>query len=180
MKPRKASLDSLSALQKRLLEKGLRAYYWMESDLASGARDPGCFGLREGTGTDKETGLPLKIRDHRKRANRRAAAGHAVARLVDRGLVESCGWGKWKLTASGFKAAQGMFPLVKRPTKQEIAGQIGLAKAFESALGPMKRVRPRPRAKTAPASGRTSRSNVVALDRVAPAGEAGIEIEMDF
>jgi hypothetical protein len=77
------SLSKLSRQQKALLQKALKAFYWMEKDLACGTENPGSFELRAGKVTDPETMLPLKITDRRGRANRRAAAGHAVVRLVD-------------------------------------------------------------------------------------------------
>ena len=125
-------LTKLSALQKRILEKGLRSFYRTPLDLAGGAANPGCFGLKESPRLDMATGLPLPILDHRERANRRAASGHAIARLVTRGLVESCARGTWRLNASGVKVARDLYPLVKPWSKRELARDIAFREAVHS------------------------------------------------
>jgi restriction endonuclease Mrr len=142
-------IERLSALQKSLLEKGLRAALQSDS---------GCFGLKATRGQDPETGRQLPITDHRKRAAHRAAAGLSVRRLVDRGLVESHSRGKWRLTPRGVKVARKLYPEIKPPTKREVASEIAFRATIHEALGPRRR-RQRPGAKTS-----------------LPAKESGVEI----
>jgi hypothetical protein len=127
-------LSALSALQKKLLEKGLRAYFGLVIDLALKNENLGCFGLREGKDTDPETMRQVAITDHRARAARRAAAGLAVVRLVRRGLVESVSRGHWRLTLRGFKVAKALYPELKPPTKKEVAGQISFIMTMRAAV----------------------------------------------
>ena len=153
-------LSKLSVLQKELLEKALRAYHRTPLDLAGQSVNPGCFGVQVSR-VDMETGRQLQFHN-RGEANQRAAAGHAIARLILRGLVE-CGSerGKWKLTKAGLKVAKALYPELKPISKQEMAGQIRMAAAFRSVTP-----RPRRRKPRAKATGRQV--------------EPGIEVEMDF
>jgi restriction endonuclease Mrr len=135
------------------------AYNQRPFDLAVGSVDPGCFGLKEGRNIDRSTMQMLPITDYRERANGRAAAGHAIARLVTRGLVESCSRGTWRLTASGVKVAKKLWPLVKPMTKRQLAPTIAFREAVHSVV-PRRRRRSRP--------------------RVRQAEESGIEVPFDF
>jgi hypothetical protein len=170
-----ATLDSLSVLQKELLKYALRAYYRRLSDAAGDSEDPGCFGIRTFGRTPEADGFDLKRKkvsaeERRKRASARAASGRAVARLVKRGLVESCGRGRWRLTPRGVKVAKALYPELKPPSKREvaaaIASEIRLRNAIHSVLG--SRARQKPRAKASHARARVADP------------EAGIEIPFDF
>jgi restriction endonuclease Mrr len=163
-------LSKLSALQKKILEKTLLAYYRTPLDIDWGSPDPGSFTLKASRGFDAESGRQLPITDHRARAARRAAAGSAVKRLIKRGLVESCSRGKWRLTPAGVKAARTLNPEIKPPSKREVAADIAFREAVHSVV-PRRRQRPRrPKA--------SAEKSPQAPARVA--GEAGVEIDFDY
>jgi hypothetical protein len=115
--------ESLSALQRSLLKRGLLAnYYQRPLAVACHLPHPGCFKL----GT-----LITDFEDRRERASRRAAAGLSIARLIKRGLLECCARGRWRLTPAGLKVAWRLNPDFKRPTKRELARNIALRKAIQ-------------------------------------------------
>jgi hypothetical protein len=153
----------LSVLQKKLLVKGLQAFYRTPLDIGCGSADPGCFGLKESRELDPETMRPKPITDHRERATHRAAAGLSITRLVNRGLVEGSSRGKWRLTPKGVRVAKALWPeilpLSKREVSRRIAGTLDMRAAVHSVVPPR-----RPRA---------SKTRQ-------PAKESGIEIPMDF
>jgi hypothetical protein len=105
-------LSTLSALQKKLLKAGLMAHYRKGADTVFRAGDPGCFSIVR---------MMKEIEDRRVRHVRRAAAGRAIARLIRRGLLESCARGAWRLTPRGFKAARDLWPEIRRPGEHELA-----------------------------------------------------------
>jgi restriction endonuclease Mrr len=158
-------------VQKKLLEKGLRAHYRTPLGLAGRSANPGCFGLKESRAFDMGTGQRLPILDHRKRANRRAAAGHAVTRLCKRGLVECCSRGTWRLTPSGVKVAKKLYPEILPLSKREVASTIAFREAVHAVSG-SRRSRKKPRTKAPQAPKRVALAGEVA--------EPGLEIEMDW
>jgi hypothetical protein len=104
----------------------------------------------------------------------RAASGRAVARLIGRGLLECCSRGRWCLTKRGLKVARGLWPEVKAPSKSEerrIVSDIAFWEAVHAAKPGLGRRRKNPRAKALTPQ---------APKRVADAGAAGIEIEIDY
>ena len=53
------------------------------------------------------------ISDPRKRASRQAARGLAIKRLLKRGLLERCGYGRYRLTFAGVHTARRLLPSVQ-------------------------------------------------------------------
>jgi hypothetical protein len=106
-----AELSKLSSLQKALLKKGLEAHCVRALDIAFGIEGPGSFGIRT---------MLKEVEDRRVRAERRAVAGRSLERLIGRGLLESCWWGSWRLTASGVKVAKKLYPEVKELSAREL------------------------------------------------------------
>jgi hypothetical protein len=51
-----------------------------------------------------------EIVDRKERATRRAATGRALARLIGRGLLQSCLRGAWRLTRAGVTTSRRIFP----------------------------------------------------------------------
>jgi restriction endonuclease Mrr len=151
-----SELDDLSTL-KGLLKRALMAHYRTPLDIAGQSPDPGCFGLKTSM---------AEIVERRVRGSRRAAAGRSIARLMKRGLLESCSRGTWRLTRLGFKAAREFYPEIKPLSKRQVAATIALRKTLHSALGAQRR-RPSAKAPQAP-------------ERISDTGEAGIEIDLDF
>ena len=156
--------NSLSALQKKLLEKALRAHYRTPLDIAAGTRCPGCFGLKT---------MMSAIEDPRARATQRSTAGRAIARLIRRGLVE-CGpeHGHWRLTKRGLTVTKKLHPDLRPPTRREIARDIALQSAIHAAL-------------PASARGRRCRKRPVKATRdpekvVIAVTSDGIEIPFDY
>lgn len=166
-------------MQKNLLAKGLQAYYRTPLNIGCGVADPGCFGLKENRELDRETMRPKPIADHKERAAHRAAAGLSIVRLVNRGLVKGCSRGKWRLTPKGVRVAKVLWPeilpLSKREVAAQIAGTLAMRVAVHSVLGPRARRNRRPKASTG-----KSQMDAQALQRVAAAGAAGIEIPFDY
>jgi hypothetical protein len=118
--------ESLSELQRSLLHDGLLAYYRSRPlDLACGLPDPGHFGLKE---------IMTQYKDRRERARRRAAAGLAVKRLINRGLLERCSRGSWCLSRAGVALARCLYPELKPITKRQLAHNIALHQAMQSRL----------------------------------------------
>jgi hypothetical protein len=79
-----ATLDNLSALQKKLLKTALMAHYRKPLDNEGQVEDPGCFTVRTVGRTPDPDGFDLKRRkasaeERRKRASWRAACGREVA-----------------------------------------------------------------------------------------------------
>jgi hypothetical protein len=70
--------------------------------------------------------------DRRERAQRRAAAGRAIKRLIRRGLLEGRSRGKWRLSKAGVALARRLYPQIKPVTKRELAHNIALNKAMQS------------------------------------------------
>jgi hypothetical protein len=92
------SEESLSALQRSLLERGLVAcYYQRPLAVACHLPHPGSFKLGS---------LITDFEDRRVRASRRAAAGLSIVRLIKRGLLERCGYGQYRLTRAGVQTAR--------------------------------------------------------------------------
>jgi len=107
-----AELSTLSPLQRRLLKAGLMAHWREAADNVFHVRDPGCFAI---------TAIMKQIENRRERACRRAAAGRALARLIRRGLLETCSRGAWRLTRAGLEAARKVHPEIQRPSDHELA-----------------------------------------------------------
>jgi hypothetical protein len=59
------------------------------------------------------------FKDRRERARHRAAAGRSIARLIERGLLECPGRGRWKLTPAGLALAQKLDPDVQGQLKEK-------------------------------------------------------------
>ena len=178
-----ATLDNLSALQKKLLRDALKAHYCKPFRQGE---DSGCFGVRTFGRISGPEDFTLKRRkaskeERRQRASLRAAAGRAVARLIGRGLLECCSRGRWRLTKRGLKVARGLWPELKAPSKSEVERQIAsdivLREAIRAAKPGLGRRRKKPRAKAPQDFGELSRG---APKEVADAGNAGIEIPFDF
>ena len=106
-----AELSRLSRLQKALLKKGLEAHCMRALDHLYGIEPEGSFGIK---------GMLKEVEDRRERASRRAAAGRSLERLIERGFLESCGRGSWRLTPSGVKAARKLYPDIKELTAKEL------------------------------------------------------------
>jgi len=115
----------MSLLQKSLLRKGLLTYYRTPLDIACQLDNQGCFQIR---------GMMSDIEDRSVRANRRAAAGLSIARLIKRGLLECCSRGHWRLSTAGLALARRLHPQIKRPTKRQLAADIALRKAVSHAM----------------------------------------------
>jgi restriction endonuclease Mrr len=153
------NLSGLSELQKKLLKMALEAHYRMPLNVTYG--DSG-FGIKP---------MMRKIENRKERARRRAAAGLSIARLIRRGLLESCSRGRWRLSKRGVAIAKKLHPEIKEPTAQEVEKDRARMEALREAIhaarpGLGSRRRRKPRAK--------------APKRVAAVGKAGIEIKMDF
>jgi hypothetical protein len=118
---RHKSEESLSALQRTLLRRGLVAYNCRALDIACGDAGPGSFKLGN---------LITKFEDRRERAARRAAAGLSLARLCSRGLLEHYSRGHWRLTRSGVALARRLYPDLRPPTKRQLSRDIALRKAI--------------------------------------------------
>jgi hypothetical protein len=117
------SEESMSALQRALLKRGLAAYHNRALAIACRLSDPGSFTLGS---------LIADFEDRRERARRRAAAGLSIARLIRRGLLEWCARGRWRLTPAGLKVARRIWLDVKPTTKRELARHIALRKAISA------------------------------------------------
>jgi hypothetical protein len=146
-----ATLDNLSVLQRELLKKALRSYYDEPFHIAIQCEDPGCFDIRTvGRTSPDPNDFSLRWKkaskeERRKNASLRSAAGLSVARLIKRGLVESCSRGKWRLTGAGLKVAQKLWPELKPMSKKEVASAIAFRELVHSVAPPRRK---RPRAKT--------------------------------
>jgi restriction endonuclease Mrr len=158
-------LDNLSNSQKNLLRKGLLAHYREPADIACRSPDPGCFELKSAM---------AEIEDRKERATRRADQGRSIARLIKRGLVESCSRGKWRLPRAGFEIARELHPGVKPSSKRELAGQIAMRKAVQAweAENPERRRRRRSKA--------AAKVSAVAKNRVADFQAAWVEVSFDY
>jgi hypothetical protein len=110
-----AELSKLSGLQKALLKKGLEAHCARALDHVYRIEPEGSFGIKT---------MLKEVEDRRERARRRASAGRSIERSMGRGHLESCSWGRWRLTANGVTAARKLFPETKELTYQ--AAQVGL------------------------------------------------------
>jgi hypothetical protein len=153
-------LSDLSELQKKLLCAALQAHYRMALNIGPGSANPG-FGIKP---------MMRRIPDRKERARRRAAAGLSIARLIKRGLLESCSRGRWRLSKLGVEIAKKLHPQVKRPTKQEVESNRTRTAALRDAIhaarpGLRLRRRRQPRAK--------------ASERSETGGGTGVEVEMD-
>jgi hypothetical protein len=69
-----------------------------------------------------------EIEDRRVRATRRAAIGRSLARLVRRGLLESCSRGYWQPSKRGLRVARQVFPEIRPLTRLELAQKIAREK----------------------------------------------------
>ncbi len=71
--------------------------------------------------------------NRRIRASRRAAAGLAIARLIQRGLLEHCERaGRWRLSVAGLSLARRLYPELKPPTKRQLASDIAFVQVFSA------------------------------------------------
>jgi hypothetical protein len=168
--------SNLSDLQRKLLKGALRSYYDKPFHVAIQREDPGCFDVRTfgRTYPDPNT-FSLRWKkasneERRKNASLRSAAGLSVARLIKRGLVESCSRGKWRLTGAGLEVARELWPKLKPMSKREVASAIAFWE-MSGAWPGLGRRRKKPRAKALTPQ---------APKRVADAGAAGIEIEINY
>ena len=175
-----AELSTLSPLQRRLLKAGLMAHWREAADNVFHVRDPGCFAI---------TAIMKQIENRRERACRRAAAGRALARLIHRGLLETCSRGAWRLTRAGLEAARKVHPEIQRPSDHELA--VALASWMDERPVMIKGRRPRGSAKKKKMStgvevdwrGRRLRgaARKMSVRRGATTSPGpGIEVEMDF
>jgi hypothetical protein len=116
--------DSLSASQRGLLKQALVAHYRRPLDIACQSPEPGCFRL-----------YLDDIGERRERARARASAGRSLARLIKRGLLESCSRGRWRLTHRGLSLARALYPEIKLRTKKKLAHDIGRARRIAAKFG---------------------------------------------
>jgi hypothetical protein len=118
-----AVLSKLSRLQKVILKKGLEAHCMRALDHVYGIEPEGSFGIK---------GMLKEAEDRRERASRRAGAGRSIERLIGRGLLESCEWGRWRLTPGGVKTARKLYPEIKDLTAKELERHNALRLEIES------------------------------------------------
>jgi hypothetical protein len=120
----RAQTKKLSALQRKLLAKGLFTYHHHRPlAIACGLPNPGRFDLKH----SMEEHTPGRVR-----ASKRAAAGRAIQRLMARGLLECCTHGQWRLTPNGVEVALRLNPHASPPSEEELAHRIALRKAFSA------------------------------------------------
>jgi hypothetical protein len=74
---------AIRLLTDQLLKQALVAHYRRPLDIACQSKEPGCFRL-----------YLDDIGERRERACARASAGRSLARLIKRGLLESCSHGR--------------------------------------------------------------------------------------
>jgi hypothetical protein len=162
---RHKSEESMLALQRSLLARGLVAYYYQRPlAVACDLPHPGSFKLGS---------LITDFDDRRERASRRAATGLSIARLIRRRLLECCTRARWRLTPAGLKVARRLYADIKPPTKRQVAGAIALRKmisqwedAHPKLSGKRRRRRSRYHAGTANAD----------FEKVSP----GVEVKLDL
>jgi hypothetical protein len=118
-------LSDLSELQKKLLETALQAHFQAPLRVAFDAKNPGCFGIKP---------MMRKIPDRKERARRRSAAGLSIARLIKRGLLESCSRGKWRVTRAGLAVARKLWPELKPMSKKKVERTVAQTNARTAAL----------------------------------------------
>ena len=127
-------------------------------DHVYGIEPEGSFGIK---------GMLKEVEDRRERASRRAGAGRSLERLIERGLLESCGRGSWRLTPSGVKAARKLYPDIKELTAKELERHNALRVGIESWIQEHPQVTKR----------RSSKKS--ASPPVSAPPEQGLEVEMD-
>src|SRR5260370_20649096 len=122
----------LSALQKRVLEEGLRAYWRVPIHRAwAGTIEPGSFVigrmLREFYGIENVSRFDRRARRRELRhklAAPRAAASRALSSLLRRGFLERAGRHSWRLSAEGIQAAALVCSTLQKPTRTEMLPKI--------------------------------------------------------
>jgi hypothetical protein len=76
--------------------------------------------------------LMKSFEGRKERARRRAAAGRSIERLIERGLLESCSRGSWRLTPSGVQAARKLYPGVRELSAKELERHNALRVLIDS------------------------------------------------
>ena len=88
-----------------------------------------------------------------------------IERLCQRGLLESCEWGRWRLTASGLEAARRLYPEITELSARELERNRALLQRIKAWIDEHPWVTKRPRRSSA-------RQKIEA--------EKGVEVDFDL